>query len=124
MTRLVSTIHAMQMAYKRAKHFALPFDGPFSVIGTEGPSIAARNYCWLLDADRFDSLGRREYRPWYRRHRVTRTMVVDLQILSMWAVAINRYCDANHVMSVDGDDRNELAGRCCRVWGLSVGSNV
>ena len=44
-------INEIKSAYNRAVSIGLiEFVGPFSLVPKTGPSIAARNYCLLLDA--------------------------------------------------------------------------
>lgn len=104
-------------AHKRAKHFgSVQFAGPFSVLGTTGPFIAARNYCMLLDArggdevavefpatDNPDILALRAY--------VTplgNEFMEDMVLLDSWARAINRYCDS-HMIANDEDAKIAFA---------------
>ena len=96
-------------AHKRAKHFGnLQFAGPFSVLGSTGPLIAARNYCMLLDATDLPQTGKRFFAS-------TNEALEDLALLDDWARAINRYCDANMIAN---DEEAKLAFACfhSRLW--------
>jgi hypothetical protein len=92
-------------AHKRAKHFgSIQFDGPFSILGTTGPSIPARNYCMLLDAN-VDDLVAGD----------TDDYLAELVILDMWARAINRYCD-NNMIANDQLAKEAFACFASRLW--------
>ena len=83
-------------AHKRAKHFgSVQFAGPFSVLGTTGPFIAARNYCMLLDATDTVQTGQRVFSS-------EQDAAEELVLLDSWARAINAYCDA-HLIAHDED---------------------
>jgi hypothetical protein len=90
-------------AHKRAKHFgSLKFDGPFSVLGSTGPFIAARNYCMLLDAtDTPQNKGLRTFSS-------VNDALEELVLLDSWARAINAYCDS-HMIANDEDAKLAFA---------------
>ena len=93
----------LSQAYKRAWHFAIPFDGAFSVVSSEGPAIAARNYALLLDSDPTPDLS-------------------AVVVFDMWAASINRYCDAHRVMD-DDTARWALSSFLSRMWFDPVKAN-
>lgn len=96
-------------AHKRAKHFgSVQFDGPFSVLGSRGPLIAARNYCMLLDATDAPQKGQRVFAS-------TQEALEELVLLYDWARAINRYCDA-HMIAQDEDAKLAFACFHSRLW--------
>jgi hypothetical protein len=96
-------------AHKRAKHFgSVKFDGPFSVLGSTGPLIAARNYCMLLDATDKPQKGTRVFSS-------TNEALEDLALLDSWARSINQYCDG-HMIANDEDAKLAFACFHSRLW--------
>ena len=131
-------------AHKRAKHFgSVQFAGPFSVLGSTGPLIAARNYCMLLDSNMDDRVAEQAVRQVKANEHqkeiippkvgpdgkliIHRRIVVgmlsgdtseyleELALLDSWARAINKYCD-NHMIA--NDEEAKLAFACfhSRLW--------
>ena len=91
------TFDQIKSAFKRATHFGMPFDGPFSVVSKTGLAVAARNYCMLIDAG--------------PEKKEAGDFTDDLVFLHKWARAINNYCDSNRI---DGDQDAKAAMACFR----------
>lgn len=85
----------LSSACKRARRFALPFDGPFSALGCDGPIIAARNYSHALDG--------------------CESFLDELCVLDSWAESINRFCDS-HLIADDDDAKLAFSSFLSRLW--------
>ena len=126
-------------AYRRANHFAsIQFAGPFSILASTGPAVAARNYCMLLDADIDERMA--EFAARSNGNTVDTKYLAsaqsgnddldairgyvtplnnvhleDLVLLDRWAAAINRYCD-NNLIANDELAKEAFACFASRMW--------